>query len=426
MTIFVFTLSKTVTRIMKNKPLTLPVFLLAACALTALVIAFRTSAEASDHVDGQITIDDPVADLSDLFAFPSPNTPGHLVIILNAYPFVSRSGHFSDRVTYSVEVRRAAMVGTGIQTAFETGEEAYRFDCSFETPHDRGAPHWATCTTPNGAPIRTQVDDEDGVTSDGVRVFAGRRADPFLFSSSWFATIVKEGVIPPANASNDISSLNVLSIALEVDVAQVFGDSTESLFAIASETTTQDSPNDPVRRIDRVGRPEISNARMAARGQEEDLRNRYNQANTFDLSPEDSVLFQQRLLNNVAYYDSLDGVRDWVSPWDSTLANLFLQDYLVVDAAMPFTVQSYFSIENSMLRNQPYTRPGGRVPGDNIINALFTTMVNGGHGREIATGIPTDGKPAQDQFPYLGEPATGIFSAIKTYFAVRAARKLAQ
>jgi len=404
---------------MKNNLLTFRSLLIIGFTVMVLVVIYWTAAQASDHIDGPITINDPVADLTDLFAFPSPNQPGHLVLILDVYPYVSGSNHFSDRVTYSILVKRAEKAGSGLSTAFETGEETFRFDCTFEVPHERGADHWATCTTPNGPPIRTQVDDENGAVSAGVRVFAGRRADPFLFSAKWFRSVVFDGVIPPPEASNNFTRLNILSLIFEVEIEQVFGGGENALFAVSGETTTQDSENDPVRRIDRIGRPEINNTRMVGRGQQEDIRNLYNKENPFGIAPESYALFQTRLLHNIAYYDSLDGNKDWLSPWDSTLATLLLDDYLVVDVTKPFTVQSYFEIENSMLRSEPHTRCGGRVPGNNIINTLMTTMINGGHGQAVTTGIPTDGKPAQDQFPYLGKPNTGLMASITAYFARR-------
>ncbi len=407
---------------MKNNLLTFRSLLITGFTVMVLVVIYWTAAQASDHIDGPITINDPVADITDLFAFPSPNQPGHLVMIMDVYPFVSGKNHFSDRVTYSLVVKRAEKAGSGLYTAFETGDEAFRFDCTFEVPHERGADHWATCTTPNGPPIRTQVDDENGGVSAGVRVFAGRRADPFLFNASWFLSVVNEGVIPPPKGSNDFTRLNVLSLIIEVEVEQVFGGGENALFAVSGETTTQDSANDPVRRIDRVGRPELTNARIVGHGQEEELRDLYNKENTFDIAPESYALFQTRLLNSITYYDSLDGNKDWLSPWDSTLAKLLLDDYLVVDVTKPFTVQSYFEIENSMLRSKPHTRCGGRVPGNNIINTLMTTMINGGHGQAVTNGIPTDGKPAQDQFPYLEKPNTGLISAIVAYFVRRNVR----
>ncbi|ODS22924.1 hypothetical protein AB835_11525 [Candidatus Endobugula sertula] len=68
-------------------------------------------AMASDHVDGEITIEHPVSDLSDLYAFPSPTDPKRLVLILNSYPLVPSNGHFSDRLTYSFLIKPLTIKG---------------------------------------------------------------------------------------------------------------------------------------------------------------------------------------------------------------------------------------------------------------------------------------------------------------------------
>ncbi len=376
---------------------------------------------ASDHVDGPMTIDHPMADISDLFVFPSPNNPENLVLILNVYPFVPWNGHFADRVTYSLIAKNAKIAHRGQNTAFKLLGEEKRIDCTFVTPHRKT--NWASCVFPHGESIRFEVDKE-GVKGNGFQVFAGRRGDPFLFNSSWFKELVKEGKIPKANTSNDMKYLNVLSLIFEINIAQVFGTGETDLWAIAGETTTRDSVNSPVRRIDRVGRPELSNARLAAFNKQTDLRDLYNAQDTFAIDPDSYTKFRTRMLDNINYYDNLDKTVDWLPAWRDALAGILLNDFLVVDMSKPMTVQSYFDIERSAFRNQPHTRAGGRVPGDNIINALFTTMINGGHGREVSNGISTYGKPAIDHFPYLRKPSRNPIAFIKSYLARSAATKL--
>lgn len=377
-----------------------------------LILAIEPPVLASDHVDGEVTIEHKAADISDLFVFPSPATPGHLVMVLDVYSFVDRSGHFSDKVTYSFMLRRATRAGNGINAGFNIDEEEFRFDCTFETPHDKT--HWVTCKTPNGLSIRGEVDKEEGTVSGGVRVFAGRRADPFLFDPAWLENISTKGILAPAE-NIELTYINVLSIVIEVNVQQVFGNAGTPLFAVAAETTTQDNNGNTRRRIDRIGRPEVTNAQLIRPSGEKDLRDQYNKDDPFNVPYQNIQTYKERLLKNIAYYDGLDGNNDWLPEWNNTLAMLMVNDFLVVDTSMPFTVRGYFDIENSMLRSQPHTRCGGRVPGDFAVNTLLSLLVNGGHGPDISGGH-INGKPALDHFPYLGEPSTGIISIIKTYF----------
>ena len=88
--------------------------------LLAVAIALAGAASASDHIDGPVTTAHRVADLSDLYAFPTPGRPGSLTIILNAYPLVPRDGHFSDKVSYGILVRRAAAEQSPAGASFAT------------------------------------------------------------------------------------------------------------------------------------------------------------------------------------------------------------------------------------------------------------------------------------------------------------------
>ena len=40
----------------------------------------------SDHISGPRALADPIADITDVYAFPSPETPGRLVLVLNTLP----------------------------------------------------------------------------------------------------------------------------------------------------------------------------------------------------------------------------------------------------------------------------------------------------------------------------------------------------
>ena len=51
----------------------------------------------SDHVDGPRSIGDPAADLSDLFAFTSPENAGRMVLVANVFPSAGASAMFSNQ-----------------------------------------------------------------------------------------------------------------------------------------------------------------------------------------------------------------------------------------------------------------------------------------------------------------------------------------
>ena len=40
----------------------------------------------SDHISGPRALADPIADITDVYAFPSPEAPGRLVLVMNTLP----------------------------------------------------------------------------------------------------------------------------------------------------------------------------------------------------------------------------------------------------------------------------------------------------------------------------------------------------
>jgi hypothetical protein len=67
----------------------------------------------SDHVDGPRSIGDPAADLTDLFAFVSPENSGNTVIAANVFPAAGESAiaavvHQNDRVN---QIARHVAIG---------------------------------------------------------------------------------------------------------------------------------------------------------------------------------------------------------------------------------------------------------------------------------------------------------------------------
>ena len=61
----------------------------------------------SDHVDGPRSIGEPAADLTDFFAFTSPENPGRTVLAACVFPYAGENAIFSNVIDYSMAVRRA-------------------------------------------------------------------------------------------------------------------------------------------------------------------------------------------------------------------------------------------------------------------------------------------------------------------------------
>ena len=243
----------------------------------------------SDHVDGPRPIGDPSIDLTDLFAFTSPENAGRTVLAANVFPSAGASAMFSNVVNHSIVVRRVTVAGLGDAAKFKTGDEEYRFSCRFDTL-EPGAGR----TSPSSAApapslmarrLRFVVNDEKGAsTPDGVfRVFAGLRSDPFFLA--WLSDPLKK--IP-----NLLQHDNVLCIVIEFDTRRVLDPSKGSLFGVIAETTPVPQPggfvgHDPPR-FDWVGRPEQTNMRLNNPGLAgtDDLRDLWNQQTPFAIAEE--------------------------------------------------------------------------------------------------------------------------------------------
>ena len=54
----------------------------------------------ADHFSGPRILFDPASDIADVFAFPSPERPGHLVLVLDVFPAAAPTALFSDAIRY--------------------------------------------------------------------------------------------------------------------------------------------------------------------------------------------------------------------------------------------------------------------------------------------------------------------------------------
>ena len=59
----------------------------------------------SDHFSGPAVMGDPSVDITDFYAFPSPERPGNLVLIMDVFPLATSQSFFSDVVTYRFRLR---------------------------------------------------------------------------------------------------------------------------------------------------------------------------------------------------------------------------------------------------------------------------------------------------------------------------------
>lgn len=367
----------------------------------------------SDHIDGPRQVGDPSADLTDLFAFTSPENPARTVLAADVFPTCGQDAIFSNAITHNIVVRRAKISGLGDAAKFETSEPEIRFGFRFDTL-ERGAAgqkpiQRGTCTLPDGQTLRFMVNDEQGAsTPDGTfRVFAGLRSDPFVL-----AWVLSTTAIRPFQ--NLLLNDNVLCVVIEFDTRRVLDPDKGSLFGAIAETVPLNRRGEFVGsqppRIDWVGRPEQTNYRLNCPflgDAADDLRDLWNQQTPFAIDEKLRPLFLQRLKDSLAAYDMHDGRQDWTPAALAANANMFLEDYLLFDVAKPITDTSHLEIEKSTLNGRPYQTGGGRTVDADVIDVLLTWMVS--RDRELLRGGTTTGtKPGMKNFPYFATPYTEL------------------
>jgi Domain of unknown function (DUF4331) len=367
----------------------------------------------SDHFSGPRAISDLACDITDVYAFPSPERPGHLVFVLDVIPACGPAELFSDAINYRLRVRPVTSARAGAGPAFAVGQDEYTFNMTFAAPAhgDRSdtVVQDGTCTTPGGERISFQVGDEKPTGDHGLWIFAGARLDPFFIDVE--GTKATEALGRPAfkpTAANSLDGVNVMSIVLEVDAATVFGPDSGPLLAVVGETVT--SGGRPVR-LERMGRPEVKNIVMSAKqfdtvNRDLEIRDLYNAEDAFGLSQAYVGAYRSRLNANLAFFDGLDGKTDW--PADDQgihpLTELLLADFVVVDISKPFSEDSYLEIERALLAGCPHRTGGGRSLNDDIIDTLYTLLVGGADGPRISDGVDQATRPATHNFPYLVSP----------------------
>jgi Polyketide cyclase / dehydrase and lipid transport/Domain of unknown function (DUF4331) len=366
----------------------------------------------SDHVDGPRSIGDPPADITDLFAFTSPENPARTVLALCVFPSAGESAVFSNVIDYAIAIRRVTVGGVGNAAKFVPASEQLRFSFRFKVL-ERDATGKVTqhgvCILPDGRKLPVTVNDEKGAsTPEGdFRVFAGLRSDPFYLA--WIAATLEK--VP-----NLLQHDNVLCMVAEFDTRSVLDPEKDSLFGVIAETVPTEPPGrigHPPARIDWIGRPEQTNVRLnnPALFGVDDLRDLWNQQTPFAISKELQPLFLRRLKDSFADWDMRDGKADWTPEALAANANVFLDDFLLFDVAKPITDESHLEIEKSTIDGRPYQTGGGRTVDANSIDILLTWLVN--HDREFLLGGATGAtKPGMKVFPYLATPNTEIQTVV--------------
>lgn len=238
----------------------------AALAITTL----GSGALAASHREAPLIAKDPTADITDLYAFVSPDKPDTVTMIANFLPFQEPAGgpnfyNFDPSVHYFIKVDNT---GDGVEDltyvfTFETNvanPDSFLFS-GYGPIEDESDPQGApfapsnisqtysvsvngtelasglNVPPPNIGPRTTPeygsyVEDSVEDLGDGVMTFAGQRDDPFfadlgaIFDLGGLRPFNQAHLLPLATdmGQDDLASFNVNSIAIQVPITDLTND----------------------------------------------------------------------------------------------------------------------------------------------------------------------------------------------------------
>jgi hypothetical protein len=135
-----------------------------------------------------------------------------------------------------------------------------------------------------------------------------------------------------------------------------------------------------------------------------EIRDLYNMEDAFHLADGYQGAYRARLNANLAFWDSLDGKTDWEldEKGGHPLTEAVLADYLVVDPGKPYAEQgSFLEIETAHSEGRAHETCGGRSINDDVMDRIFTLLINGGNGPVIRDGVDRSTRPGSTTFPFL-------------------------
>ena len=190
-------------------------------ALVALVACAASYLIAADHIDSP-AVTGTGSDITDVYAFQSPANANNMVFVVNVQgllaPSATTGASFDEEVMIEINIDNSAtkdnIEDLVIQAAFDNGKVRVYGP---ETPTQKGLMSTLLKSSPVEANISAYGAAPEIGESNGIKVFAGPRDDPFFFDLSAYQAIIGG----TATAFNDpgtdtFAGTNVLALVVEV------------------------------------------------------------------------------------------------------------------------------------------------------------------------------------------------------------------
>jgi hypothetical protein len=388
-------------------------------AVLGLILGFGVTASsyASDHLDTPTVIDNPQADIGDIYAWTSADGR-QLNLVMDIV------GHsFSDKLQYVFHIDSGNRYGRTTATT--------SIVCRFPKTSI------AECRVGDADDARGDASNPKGLEGRNhrFRVFAGLRDDPFFnnvkgttaayavaFAALLHGTAADEAGCPKFDqatsraisdqwrhtdggpATNFLARWTTSALVISVDLGVIARGG--KMLAVWGVTATPD------RQLDRVGRPLTKNALLGLNAADEvgnRLKELWNAA-----IPSRSARFIPEIQKGLALYDGFDGVcgNQFLANSEAApskryhaLAAVLTDDRLWVNSASSNCTQ-FFAVELAGLAEQSalLNDCGGRAPNYNASNVWRSLLVKGTTSG-IDDGLDHDEhEPSATAFPFLTAP----------------------
>lgn len=364
----------------------------------AFVIFNGGTVKATDHIDGEFTVGNPTIDLTDLYAFVKDDSPSTLVVILNIST-AAQVWERPDKNTAFEILISPAKIDKNLKLISPAMDQQYKLSCVWLGENFE-------CSSSTGTKVSGAINTI--VSQAGLRIFAGKRSDPFVLNGMWAVELAARNKIPEPFEANIIKNFNVHSFVVELDLVHEL--QRDELSALAIGGQARNLATNII--LDRIGRPEIANIVLQS-NTGKDLRNALNSEPALTIKPDLQIVIKQRIRENLDRYDQMK-----IAPFEADknqLSDILSQDFLTIDPSLPCENTRYFSLESSLLSGEESDSCGGRPLEQDIIDAVYGLMVTGNPNNLISDGASTATKPVKDVFPYLAEPNEGAQALVYSF-----------
>jgi hypothetical protein len=175
-------------------------FRLITIPILAMMLLSQSS-RAADHVDSPRTATDPTADITDQYAWMSPNAQS-VFLIMGFVRNASTESRFSDSVQYVLHTTSRAKFG-------DAPSPEVNIICVFSKAQ------MIQCWAGNESYVTGDASNPSGITSaDGkLRVFAGLRQDAMFFNSAGFRATARQVTAALPSLQFDAASCPTVDVA---------------------------------------------------------------------------------------------------------------------------------------------------------------------------------------------------------------------